>query len=256
MSFPTYMHIELTSRCNKECWMCGRRKMDLQDLGDMDICMLSDIAAQVRAGTVVKLFNNGEPLLYPYLTQALALFRHCITQLNTNAKLLMEKADELIGRLDILTVSVIQDDPEAKEQQKIVTKFEAYKGDERPRMVYRILGKRDPYWWKTRKGIVVTRKLHSPYMSRDYDKPPPIPEDGICRDLMTHLAIDRNGLISPCVRFDPKGIHRVGSVLESPIELIWRSERRMSMIRHHVKGERDKVPLCSECDYWGCPTGG
>jgi hypothetical protein len=48
---------------------------------------------------VVQFHNNGEPTLYPYLEGALSLFWHCIRQFNTNGKLLVEKAYEIIGNL-------------------------------------------------------------------------------------------------------------------------------------------------------------
>lgn len=123
-----FLHIELTSRCQKSCWMCGRRKMErehpeLCNWGDMPLEMVKWIASQVPRGTVVQLHNNGESTLYPDLGAALNLFSHCIRQFNTNAKLLMERADEIIGNLETLTISVIPKDPEAENQFEIVQKF-------------------------------------------------------------------------------------------------------------------------------------
>jgi len=47
------VHLELTSRCNKDCWMCGRRKIDrdFPDIalkyGDMDFNLVKKIARQL-----------------------------------------------------------------------------------------------------------------------------------------------------------------------------------------------------------------
>ena len=41
------INIELTSRCNKNCWMCGRRKVDRElalNYGDMDFDLVKHIA--------------------------------------------------------------------------------------------------------------------------------------------------------------------------------------------------------------------
>jgi hypothetical protein len=36
---------------------------------------------------------------------------------------------------------------------------------------------------------------------------------------------------------------------------IWNSPKRKEWIKNHVEGNRDKIPLCSYCDFWGVPTG-
>ena len=59
------VNIELTSRCNKSCWMCGRRKIDREypeiamDYGDMDFSLVKKIAKQLPEGIVVQFHNNG-----------------------------------------------------------------------------------------------------------------------------------------------------------------------------------------------------
>ena len=45
------VNLELTSKCNKNCWMCGRRKLEreypnLVDWGDMDFELVQTIAEQ------------------------------------------------------------------------------------------------------------------------------------------------------------------------------------------------------------------
>jgi len=65
-------------------------------------------------------YLNGEPLLYPHLGDALRRFSHCVRCLNTNTKLLCEKAGEITGNLETLTISVIEG---ADEQYEIVKKY-------------------------------------------------------------------------------------------------------------------------------------
>ena len=78
------VNIELTSRCNKCCWMCGRRKVDRlypelkKNYGDMDFKLLETIEEQLPDDIVIQFHNNGEPLLYPRLNDALKLFNNRI----------------------------------------------------------------------------------------------------------------------------------------------------------------------------------
>jgi len=57
----TTVNVELTSRCNKDCWMCGRRKVDrdhpeiTMNYGDMDLKLVASIAKQLPDGIVVQL---------------------------------------------------------------------------------------------------------------------------------------------------------------------------------------------------------
>jgi len=269
MNGLAHINIELTSRCNKSCWMCGRRKLErnypeLVNWGDIPFDMLKLIAKQIPAGVVVQLHWNGEPTLYPELKQAIRLFRHCITQFDTNGKLLVEKAHEIIGYLDILTLSVIQDDPEAGDQKRVLQDFLKLKKRKKPMMVYRLLGDVDDTYWQALHGVVAKRALHSPDMSRDYEREPTRPEIGICMDLLHSCAIDRYGNVSACVRFDPQGIHRIGHVEKATLEEIWTSQHvhkwhdhpRMVWVQMHKMGLRNRVPLCRQCHYWGVPTGG
>lgn len=255
------IHLELTSRCNKACWMCGRRKIDEEypeiamNYGDMDFELVKKISKQLPEGIVVQFHNNGEPLLYPRFGEAGRLFNDQIKCMDTNAKLIVEKADEIIDHLDTLTVSVIEKDPEGDEQYELVRKFLDIKKDRKPLMIYRCLGDVDTERWKRLEGLLATRTLHHPLGSFAYRRNPTIPEIGICLETLNHMAIDRSGKVSICVRFDPMGQGMIGDANTSPLVDIWHSHKRKAWLRHHVAGRRDRVPLCSYCDFWGVPTG-
>lgn len=258
----TTVNIELTSRCNKNCWMCGRRKVEREypDLilgyGDMDFSLVRSIADQLPLGIVVQFHDNGEPLLYPRFGEAVRLFDRQIKCMDTNGKLLLQKADEIIGNLDTLTVSVFEDDPEAGEQYGILKKFLTIKKNRRPNVIVRCLGKVNMGLYNKLNCLIVTRLLHSPLGSFDYTSEPTIPEIGICLDILSHLVIKRDGKVATCVRFDPKGEGVIGDCTETPLVDIWNSLARHYCIDLHIKGRRHQVPLCASCDYWGVPTGG
>jgi len=263
------INIELTSRCNKHCHCCGRRKeeRDFPELskerGDMPLEMVKRIADQIPPGVFVQLHNNGEPLLYPHLSEALAMFTGHYVGLNTNGKLLMEQADPIRAHLSSITISIIPDDPDGDEQLDIALQF--LKLTLRPLVVFRLLGVIDEArlflikrWAQVYPRVIIARRiLHSPDGSFDYEKRTTKPETGICQEMLHKLAIDRFGNVYPCVRFDPEKKNRIGDINPyfNNLDLIWRSHLRKQWIRHHIEGRRDLVPLCSSCSFWGVPRG-
>ena len=253
------INIELTSRCNKACWMCGRRKRDLvvtPDYGDMDFPLLEKIASQVPSGTVVQFHNNGEGLLYPRFGEAVRLFNHCITGITTNGKLLLEKAADIILNLDTIAISVFEDDPEADEQFYLIRKFIELKGNDKPLTVLRLNGKVDDFWYLPFGVPIARRMLHSPDGSFDYTDKVVIPETGICQDFLLHPAIDRHGNFSICVRFDPDGEGVLGNLKTDTLQDLWFSDKRKEWRDYHIGGQRNMIPLCSKCHYYGVPNGG
>jgi len=254
------VNIELTSRCNKNCWMCGRRKMErdypeVVNWGEMNFELVEKIATQLPEGIVVQLHNNGEPLLYPRLGEAVKLFDKQIKCLDTNGKLIVERADEIIDNLDTLTISIFENDTEGDRQYELVKEFLKIKGERKPSMIYRCLGEVDLKKYQELNGIVVTRVLHNPSGSFKYKKKTTVPEIGICLDFLNHLAIDRFGKVSICVRFDPKRLGVIGDVNKDSLIDIWNSPKRKEWLKYHIGGRRDKVPLCSYCEFWGVPIG-
>ena len=254
-----FLNVELTDRCQKSCWCCGRRKQERQgpvERGDIPYEMVQEISQQVPEGITIQFHNSGDPLLYPRLGDALSLFYGNIRSFNTNAKALLEKADEVIENLETLVISVIENDPEGDEQYEIVRKFLNLKSCRKPSMVYRLLGKVDrPERWHSLPGIIARRILHDPEGSRNYTRAVTIPEIGICLDLLTHMAINRFGEVSVCVRFDPEKYGVIGDLKHHTLADIWDGPLRKHYIYEHLHGNRQKLNLCGACHYWGIPRG-
>jgi len=272
------VHVELTNRCNKSCWCCGRRKLEkeyphLANFNkDMDFELVKKIAKQLPENIIVHLHNNGEPTLYPKLKEAIKLFKNQITHFDSNCILLLKRADEIIDNLDILTVSVIENDPLQAKQYETVNEFlmyKDYKKAKKPRIVFRLLGdvsrigkirieERKQRWYDLAKKyncLIATRTLHSPDGSFDYKKKVTIPEHGICLEILTHLAIDVDGNVSVCVRFDPLKKLVIGNAKKQKLIDIWYSKKRLKWVEEHIKGNRNCNEVCAKCDYWGIPIG-
>jgi len=256
------VNVELTSRCNKDCWCCGRRKTerDYPELTlkyeDMRFGLVKKIASQLPRNIMVQLHNNGEGLLYPRFGEAVKLFKSQITNIVTNGKLLVKKADEIINNLDTITISILENDPESDEQYKIIKEFLKIKGENKPNVILRLNGKVDASKYKKFGCIIATRLIHSEMGSYNYRKRnPTIPEAGICLDFLHHMAINSYGKVSICVRYDPKGVGFIGDANIQSLSEIWNGEKRMKWLDYHKRGQREKIPLCSYCHFWGVPTG-
>ena len=255
------INIELTSRCNKSCKICGRRKREQEDpsvketYGDIDFDLLPIIEKQLPSNIVVQLHNNGEPLMYPYFGDAVKIFKRQISSIDTNGKLILYKMNEIIDNLDTMAISVIEEDPESEEQMDLIHSFLTIKGKWKPYVVLRLNGNVDRDKYAVFGVPIATRNLHSPMGSYDYTKRVTIPEIGICHEFLSHLSIDRNGTVSICVRFDPEGKGILGNIKDQSLEEMWSSNKRLEWLKLHRLGRRKEIPLCSKCDYWGIPTG-
>jgi hypothetical protein len=172
----------------------------------------------------------------------------------TNGKLLVEKSEETINNLDALSVSIFKNDEEAEEQYEIIEKFLAIKGDKKPFVTLRLIGNVDDAPYLKFNQLIIRRVLHSPMRSFNYQKrQPTIPEIGIYWDFLQHQCIDRHGNLSICVRFDPKGLGKLGRLQEKSLDELWNGPLRRQWLGEHVGGRRASVPLCSYCEYWGVP---
>lgn len=260
----TTVNLELTNRCNKACWMCGRRKIEAENPGkmmfdkDMDFALVEKIAPQLPPGIVVQFHNNGDPLLYPRLPEALDLFKRQVRCFDTNGKLLVKRAHDIMGRADTVTVSTFERDPEWEEQYALIKEFLKLKGKSGPRLIIRCLGElgeKRLALYKETGCLMVPRILHSPDGSFNYTRQTTIPEVGFCIEIMNHMAVNTRGEVSFCVRFDPDRHGVIGDASKEKLLDIWNSKKRRDYIKAHIEGRRGELDLCGKCHYWGIPRG-
>lgn len=247
------INIELTSRCNKYCWICPRWK-DGKEKGDISFDLLQKIEPQLEDNIIIHFHNNGEPLLYPHLEATFDLFHRQIKHFDTNGILLLEKSKQ-IKKADIISVSIIEDDDVEFEQLNTLIKYLKIKPDNQ-KVIARCVGDIDECrmgYIEQLKIPVVKRLLHSPKGRQEYTKETIKPEDFICRDFLNHPAIDYLGNFYMCVKYDPKGEGILGNVNNDKIKDIWYGEKRMKMLERHVQ-KRDDIDFCKNCEYYGYPN--
>jgi hypothetical protein len=41
---------------------------------------------------------------------------------------------------------------------------------------------------------------------------------------------------------------------KNTLEEIWNGKKRLSWLKYHKEGNREKIQLCKKCEFWGVPT--
>jgi len=158
-----------------------------------------------------------------------------------------------VGRA--LGPALTENDEEADAQFKLIKEFLKLKGDRKPYTSLRLIGNVDSARYEALGCLIIRRVLHAKMGSFNYKKKnPTIPEIGICWDFLHHLCINREGKVSICVRFDPKGLGVIGDLNKETLDKIWNGPKRMEWMEYHKEGKRARIPLCSYCQFWGVPT--
>ena len=247
------INIELTSRCQKHCKICPRWQNNIEK-GDMPLALLDIIEKQLEDNIIIHFHNNGEPLVYPYLKYAFDIFSRQIKHFDTNGILLLEKAED-IQKANIISVSIIQNDPLGYEQLNILYRYLKIKPNEQ-KVIARCVGDIDDKRMIMIKQMnipIVKRLLHSPKGRVEYTKDTIKPEDFICRDFLNHPAIDYLGNFYICVKYDPNKEGVLGNLYDTTIKDLWYGKKRMEMLEKHVK-ERNDIEFCKNCEYYGYPN--
>lgn len=258
LSGLSQINIELSAKCLKRtlCSFCFHQQSTDLTFGDMDFELLESIRHDLTPGSLtVQMHRDGDPLSYPQLGNALDLFAGggFIRSIVTHGETLYERADELIGRCESVTVSVFGSDPDADVQFESVSKFLEVKGSRSPRVLIKVVGACNVSRYF---GLpILYRKLHTEQNDRYVKSIPMLPESGVCNDFLSKPAVAWNGRVYQCVRFDDKEDGYLGSLYEQTLDEIWNGVRRKQWLAAHVAGKREEAnPRCAKCTYYGIPV--
>lgn len=245
-----WLNIELTNRCNKTCSFCGRAKARDKNelkLGDIDIELFKKIVGEYN-GDILQWNKDGDALLYERLGEVADCTKRFITNIVTNGILLWDKRD-VVRRFTSVCVSVTEDD---QEQFENVKKFTEYCNTP---VVIKFLGDYRNEEYEKLRVLTTRRSIHHPKGDFKYNgSKPVIPELGLCIDFIGKPSIDWQGRFYICNRYDPTGKGVIGDCRVNTLEEIWFGALRSMWLEHHLKGDREKVPLCEKCTFWGFPA--
>jgi hypothetical protein len=170
-----------------------------------------------------------------------------ITNIVTNGLLLWEQRGSLV-EFDTICVSVHKDDDK---QFESVKRF--VEATDMPVLIKFLGDYCNPEFEKL--GLKTTRRaIHHPLADNHYQRKPIIPELSICLDFLMKPSINWKGEFSICNRYDPDGNGVVGDCNTQTLKQIWEGEKRMEYLDYHIKGVRDKIPMCKGCEFYGVPV--
>lgn len=219
--------VELTNRCNMNCWFCPHSKMK-REQGDMSMETVKKVIEKSHSHVV--LHNLGESLLHPHFFEIAALFNEAgkHTTINVNSVALNETLVEKLLSSDISVIRVSMD--YATERENLLcremcddkrTSFNLKGGYERER--YTQFRER---WGKK----AVISGLHDFCNRTDNIKIDTLPKTTNCIFLKGDLGtVLWNGDVVPCC-FDYEGEHIFGTI--DDVDSF---------------GHRGEYPICEKC---------
>lgn len=266
LSGLSQINLELTSRCDKAtlCAFCGHQDPSVHPTlryGDMAWDLLCAIAHDLQPlgrELVVQFHRDGDPLAYDLLASALEICEDHIRSIVTHGERLADRAMDLIGKCEAVTVSIFRGDPDRELQLTALRDFLKIKGGKLPRVFLKVVGdmtdaELQPY---INLDVPILRRLiHVPNGSSKYaHRLPTMPEHGLCLDLLHHPSVAWDGRVYLCNRLPTHDAGLIGNLNEESLDAIWNGKLRADYIQAHLEGRRADVPPCKDCLYYGVPS--
>jgi radical SAM protein with 4Fe4S-binding SPASM domain len=283
--YPPVINLELSSNCNLSCIMCYRRVRKGGDGHISVRVAQSVIAQAALMNALVKCYWRGEPLLHPHIKEILASASSARANiaLVTNGTVLTAGISRSICESTVSKVTVSLDAHFQHTLETVRPGGVLSSIQNNLHQLLRIRGKRktpvigityvlldvnkdelkecERYWAEQVDFFEVayynnplgrgSELLHNaPPISRsECDKCPyscKASHRELCTQMQTKLFVSWRGEVYPCcMAFDEPESLRLGSVLDSSIEEIWRSDRRATLIMDTLRGEI--ITPCCDC---------
>lgn len=247
--FPLHLDIELTNRCDRECEMCpfhGDQAEYKREPEDMDFGMYKRIIDEGASKGLyaIKLNYGGEPLLYPYLVDAIAYAKNAgimDIHLNSNGIQFNDKKiiDLVTSGLDLFILS----DYNLKEQHTNIITMKAIRdirGKDKPKIRVKT---DNPEKWEGIADEILPTKFYD-YNNLEHDSTPSKFE---CEQPWRRILILADGTVCRCScgMLLPDKI--MGSVNCNTIENLWNSEYMNYLRFCHEEHCTELLESCSCC---------
>ncbi len=274
-SFPIYLTLEPTNRCNLSCVFCARRGMQ-RPVGSMDMPTYRRVIDECAANQLygLNLFMLGEPLLHPEIHAMITYAKQAgipVVTLSTNGTLLREDLldtplDTLIISFDGMTAATYESLRRRGDftatQDKIRSFMEAHR--RRHSSIYTRLQlirtkETEPEAntfiaaWRDLFDSVQVKRLNTfrPWYGNE------IAEMGVdapaestrrpCRLFWQSLSVYWNGEVTACC-LDRDGDLSLGHVHQDTLASLWRSDLMQTLRREHRHGVYRSI--CRDCTDW------
>ena len=276
-AFPERLTVEVTNRCNLECFMCPRNKIEMES-GAMDMDLFKRIIDEASRFLPVSLvpFFRGEALLHPRFIEMLRYARKKglgPIQLGTNAHLLTDEVSKGIIDMGIDFISFSVDamdrdlysrmrgsDSFKKVFSNILKFIEAKnkKRSKRPEIQISCVKTEENRefvqefvaFWKDRADRVRIYSAHSldgrlGHLKEDIGGD----QRRFCLKILTDMVIYWNGDVAIC-NHDWKRDLFIGNVNEKSIREIWRGRVYDEIRRRQLNNDVEDFLPCRDCSHW------
>ena len=255
--YPKYINIELTARCNKSCSFCPTQEYLLYKKmghsGDIDIELVEKISKELPENTNISFHKDGEVLLYKKIEEALEITSKHFTHFCTNGVLLNKFADKLIGKVDLITYSVWEEERNSNVfdtgEISFLKFLEKLKNSDlypkKTRVNIKAFDKKNYDKWKELHDDVFLREVDNWAGQYDNGKTYNF-ENPFCESLYDQLSVNFDGTVSSCC-LDYKHESLIGNANEESIFNIWHGEK-MNHLRFLIDSNQlDKTSICDGC---------
>jgi len=256
---------EVITRCNSRCNFCAASvQNEVREKKLMEFPLYASVLDQLAdlgfAGRVAWHVNN-DPLLFPDLTRFVSHARERLPearlQVMTNGLLLTPESGEELIRAGVDDIHV--DFYRKTSGQKLYPGLRAFMNETIPRYFPRQQGCEHYSEDGSRKLIfeIEYRFLGEIIASRGGTSPnkkaEPSDVHGFCIFPWSQFNITADGRVSKCCA-DFHFSDPMGDVTEQSLMDIWQGEKFQHVRRHLIEGDRNSLPICRECDYFGFPN--
>lgn len=275
--FPERVTIEITNRCNLQCFMCPRNKVKME-IGDMEVSLFKKIIDEIANFLPVCLvpFFRGEPLLHPRFLEMLSYAKQLglkPIQIATNAYFLNQDISEKIfdSGIDFISFSIDTNMPEIYRKIRQNSDYEKVKSN----IIYFLELKRkkgltlpeiqisavkteknasflDEFieFWSDKADRVRIYYAHSlenklGQLENDEAQKKRKP----CFKVLSDFVIYWNGDVAIC-NHDWQRDKFIGNVRDTAIQKIWNSHVYNEIRKRHLDNNLKDFSPCNYCSHW------
>ena len=273
---PKIVHIEVTNICNAGCVMCPQSAMSRKS-GSMEDSLYKKIIDQCRPLDAVWAFMMGEPLMDKNLPERIAYAKNTGIKkvgIFTNGslltsdlalKLLASEIDHITISFDALTEQTFKEIRPGLRFHDVTMNIENLVKLRRKRKqktpfiaiefvkMERNASEAEPFrkkWEKIVDAVYISNMINwggvnqtKPAAQFSYRIRRP------CYMLWRDMVILVDGRVALCC-YDYEGLVILGDAKEQTLKEIWTGEKFSQIRNLHLRGEFEKIPICSGCNVW------
>ena len=279
--FPPMIIVDITNVCNLSCIHCAHpviKKDPEYKPKFMDIEIFKTIVEEISKHNIllVRIVSDGESLLHPRFFEMMSIIKDVgikPVNLTTNGMLLTENNEDIIEcGIDIIDISIdayreetyrnIRIGGDLNEVKRNIINLLKLRDEKKSPIKIFVSIIRQPLnekevdsfveYWRPKVDFVMVRNLCDVVSLVDIKKDRKkevLPKRYPCPQFWKRVTINHNGDLRYCVE-DWRNKTVIANVMDKSIEDVWQGAEYEKIRKLHLRGQYEKVKLCSECTDW------